>query len=1641
MRRRHQRRITDQRNRHHHRNIPVEEGDAWTCTFTNTRNSGTITVVKDFVGTAGLVNLQVDGNTEAADQGDGGTTGPVSVDTGNHTASEAAGTGTDLNDYNTTHSCTEDTNGASPINGTGPTSANIPVETGDAWTCTFTNTRKTGTITVVKDFVGTAGLVNLGIDMVPQATNVGDGGTTGAVTVDTGNHFTSEAAGTGTDLNDYNTTHSCTEDTNGASPINGTGTSTANIPVEEGDAWTCTFTNTRKTGTIEVVKELLPAGDPGLFNLQIDGSTAGGATDVGDTGTTGAITVDTGNHTAGETAGTGTVLGAYSTTHSCVEDTNAASPVAGAGVTTANIPVEEGDVWTCTITNNAEAAPTVTTVSPANTATQVATDTNVVVTFSEAVTLSNDWATLVCGATTYNITGAGGATVLGVTDADPVFTLNPPTDLPTGTLCTLTVDKDEVADDDANDPPDNMAADFVSTFTTDSAPAVSSTTPADGASNVAVTSNVIITFTEGVGVTGDWVEIVCTSSGTYNPTGSGGATLIAVTDADPIYTLNPAADFSLSESCTVTVDRTLVTDDDTADPPDNMLADHVFTFTTPDTAPAVSSIVPADNAGGVGPAANVVVTFNEPVTVTGDWVTIVCGATTYNVTGAGGATVLAVTDADPVYTLNPAVDFPGGATCNVTVVATLVTDDDTADPPDNMAANFTSSFTIAPLALADAYNSTGNVGISVPDGATDLLGNDQGTGLTVDQVQGSAANVGVATDTTAAGLGGVKGSVTVAANGSFTYTPPPGFTGADTFTYRNKDASSNSNTVTVTITVADMIWFIDSASAATGDNGTLDNPYKTLAAFDTANTGAAPAPQPGQSIFLATGTGDYTGGVGLRNSQTLVGQGAGDTIANITGITPAANSKTLPTTGGTDPVIADGAGNGIDLASANTVRGLNIGTTSGTGLNGTAVGALAVSEVAILGTGGGVDISNGATISVALDSLTSTGGDGIRVQSTAGPATFTVTGMADINTAAGDAIDIDGSPGVTFNFGSIDIDGGTANGIDINAGAGFNVTGTTTIDGVTGDGIEVTSTGAPDNYDFGSTTIGGSSAPGGAGVDITGSGGATFTFDALSATTTSGAGLSANNGGTITVNGSANAITTTTGVGVNIVDTTIGGGGPTVSGTDLTGAFGMTFRSVSVGTGAAGPANAVMLDNAGSGGFLITGTGSTDASGGTIQDTTGDAFVVRDGTQNVEVNNVDVDDGGRHGVFGLDATNLVFRNTTFDNVGNAADENVFSFSTETAGAGNDNNVDGILTLDDVDVTAFHESGIHVYADNGTLTANVINGSSFNNNDDAAGKRFGVYFELAGSATAALTVSDSSFDDVESDAVRFEAGSSGNNSVSILNNSSTDGGGPNNFPNGGGISIIGDGGGGNLLFDVRGNVLENLPGDPIIVSSVTPTGGTATDLEGRIGGPLVADGNQMWNDPASILGDGISLTANDAEASGLTVTALIQNNFVGQNSTGSVTTGMGDDGIFVLAGDNNGVYNVTIEDNTIRSVAPQGEGIDLFLDEDGNNAVPAPTVNARIVDNNIISVGPGEQAIEFDTSEIMVACVHMTGNDNGSGAALPGVIEVSQSGTSTLQITQASTAALSTANAGSTVNAAGTITFNGSCTNPTLPVIP
>ena len=155
--------------------------------------------------------------------------------------------------------------------------------------------------------------------------------------------------------------------------------------------------------------------------------------------------------------------------------------------------------------------------TPGNGATGVAVGADLSVTFSEPVNVSNidSFFDIYCDAVLQPALGSGGPTV---------FTINPTADLPAGASCTVTIHAADVADQDANDPPSNMAADHIFTFQTaaaDSAPAVSSKNPADGATDVAVDAAVSVTFSEDV-TFNSTVAIDCTASGIQNVTPTGG---------------------------------------------------------------------------------------------------------------------------------------------------------------------------------------------------------------------------------------------------------------------------------------------------------------------------------------------------------------------------------------------------------------------------------------------------------------------------------------------------------------------------------------------------------------------------------------------------------------------------------------------------------------------------------------------------------------------------------------------------------------------------------------------------------------------------------------------------------------------------------------------------------------------------------------------------------------------------------------------------------------------------------------------------------------------------------------------------------------------------------------------------------------
>jgi len=111
-----------------------------------------------------------------------------------------------------------------------------------------------------------------------------------------------------------------------------------------------------------------------------------------------------------------------------------------------------------------------------------------------------------------------------------------------------------------------------------------------------------------------------------------------------------------------------------------------------DAPPAVASTTPSNDATEVALDADVTVTFSEGVAVTGSWFTISCTKSgEHTATGSDGPTT---------FTLDPDEDFVTGEACTVEIASAQVSDLDTDDPPDLMAADFAFSFT-TPVQIHD----------------------------------------------------------------------------------------------------------------------------------------------------------------------------------------------------------------------------------------------------------------------------------------------------------------------------------------------------------------------------------------------------------------------------------------------------------------------------------------------------------------------------------------------------------------------------------------------------------------------------------------------------------------------------------------------------------------------------------------------------------------------------------------------------------------------------------------------------------------------------------------------------------------------------------------------------------------------------
>ena len=375
------------------------------------------------------------------------------------------------------------------------------------------------------------------------------------------------------------------------------------------------------------------------------------------------------------------------------------------------------------------------------------------------------------------------------------------------------------------------------------------------------------------------------------------------------------------------------------------------------------------------------------------------------------------------------------------------------------------SVTVTPLALDDSYAVVPDMSITV-DAAGGLLANDfdidggvpgTNTGLTV--VVGSVRRVD--------GVSDVAGTFTPNPDGSFTYTPAIGARGTEVFAYNILDADGLAAVVDgfVTFNVDSNIWFVDNSRTTSGD-GSLSNPFNSFAEVNGVG-GVGDLDQPGDIIFVFEGNAPYDQSVQLEENQQLIGEGNGLTILG-TELVPAGNRPTLTQNNASAGI----NGEAIRLANSNTIAGLDIIGSVGTGLEGDQISGGSVTKVRIAGAG-----------TVGVDLQQSSG-------------TFTLSGVDIVDPAETALVVQGGTANVEFGEAAVSTIQTSAGSV-LQAGQGHTGTITfkanSTIAATGGSGLQFVD--ADGTYIFnGGITLDGTSNGAGTGIDIISDSAGTFTF-------------------------------------------------------------------------------------------------------------------------------------------------------------------------------------------------------------------------------------------------------------------------------------------------------------------------------------------------------------------------------------------------------------------------------------------------------------------------------------------------------------------------------------------------------------------
>ena len=419
-------------------------------------------------------------------------------------------------------------------------------------------------------------------------------------------------------------------------------------------------------------------------------------------------------------------------------------------------------VWTfTTAAAPGTTPPTVVSTIPVNGGTGVPINQVLSPTFSEPMNPAS------VNATTFTVTGPGGAAITGVVTylvSGAVARFTPSAQLAYNTTYTATVTTGET--DLAGNA---LTSNYVWTFTTATAPdttppRVISTIPVNGSTGVPISQVLSASFSEPMNpatINGETLTVT-------GPGGVGVTGAVAYVTAGSVATFAPAAPLAYNTTYTATV-----TTGETDLAGNALTSNYVWTLTTataPDTTPpTVVSTIPANAATGVAINQPVSATFSEAM----NCATLTSPATTFTVMGPGATTVAGTVNC----TASIATFTPTALLATNSLFTATITTAATDLAGNALASAFAWSFRTVPAPTLPTV-----ISVVPVNGGTSVAIN-QALSATFSEAM-NPATINVATFTlTGPGGVGVTGAVTYVAAGSVaTFTPAANLASSTVYT-------------------------------------------------------------------------------------------------------------------------------------------------------------------------------------------------------------------------------------------------------------------------------------------------------------------------------------------------------------------------------------------------------------------------------------------------------------------------------------------------------------------------------------------------------------------------------------------------------------------------------------------------------------------------------------------------------------------------------------------------------------------------------------------------------------------------------------------------------------------------------------------